>query len=260
MYDESQSLAEALEELLDPTFPPIRYQITPYGARYISDQSNPQQRRLNRAKSQDGGKFLLAQLDVSHYKPEEVSCKVEDGKVFVNGKHYSENQYGYEASEFHRCYSLPEGTDPTSLKSRISPDGILQLEAAKLQPKNLVLDPLVGYDETDDSKVLMKFNLGGYLPQEINVSVKGNELTVSAEHKMEEEGHFTHKQFKRRIALPDEVDVDSLSSKFSKDGVLSIQACKKSQQFLEEKKIEVQEEKEEPEGGSKEDPKEDSKE
>lgn len=236
-----------MEEIFDLTFPPIRYS-TPRYLSYPGNQPNTQQRQLQRSRSLDSNKLQIAQLDVSHYRPEEVSCKVENGKVLVSGKHYAENEYGYEASEFHRSYSLPEGVDPTSVKSRISQDGVLQVEASKQQSKPLTLDQAVGVDETDDTKMLLKFNLAGYKPEEINVRVKGNELVVAAEHKMEEEGHFTHKQFKRRILLPAEVDVNSLVSKFGKDGTLSIQADKKPPPAIEEKKIEVQQDSEMKEG------------
>lgn len=236
-YEESPSLADTLQEIFDVTFPPVRYRYP----RYPGNPSNAQQRQLLRSRSRDGTKLLIAQLDVNHYKPEEVSCKVENGKVLVSGKHYAENEYGYEASEFHRSYNLPEGTDPTSVKSRISQDGILQVEACKQQPKSLALDPTLGIDETDDSKMSLKFDLTGFKPEEINVRVKGSELMVSAEHKLEEEGHFTHRQFKRRISLPSEVDVNTLASKFGKDGVLTILADRKLPPAIEEKKIEIEE-------------------
>lgn len=228
-----------MDEMFDMTFPPSRYR-SPRYLSYQGNQSNSQQRQLQRSRSQDGNKLQIAQLDVTHYKPEEVSCKVENGKVLVSGKHYQENEYGYEASEFHRSYNLPEGVDPMSVKSRISQDGILQIEASKQQPKAITLDPALGVDETDDTKMSLKFNLAGYKPEEVNVRVKGNELMVAAEHKMEEEGHFTHRQFKRRISLPSEVDVNTLVSKFGKDGVLSIEADKKPPPSTEEKKIEIQ--------------------
>ncbi|XP_028409709.1 heat shock protein beta-1-like isoform X2 [Dendronephthya gigantea] len=237
-YDESPSFADTIDEMFDMTFPPVRYRNPRYMG-YQGNQSSTQQRQLQRSRSQDSNKLLIAQLDVSHYKPEEVSCKVENGKVLVSGKHYAENEYGYDASEFHRSYSLPEDTDPLSVKSRISQDGVLQIEAMK-KCKLLSRDPALGVDETDDTKLSLKFNLAGYKPEEVNVRVKGKELMVSAEHKMEEEGHFTHRQFRRRISLPTEVDVNSLISRFGKDGVLSIEANKKPPPALEEKKIEIQ--------------------
>ena len=232
-------MADTLDEMFDMTFPPVQYRHPRYSG-YQGNQSSSQQRQLQRSRSQDSNKLLIAQLDVSHYKPEEVSCKVENGQVLVSGKHYAENEYGYEASEFHRSYSLPEGTDPLSVKSRISQDGVLQIEASKQQPKPLALDPALGVDETDDTKLSLKFNLAGYKPEEVNVRVKGNELMVAAEHKVEEDGHFTHRQFKRRISLPTEVDVNTLVSKFGKDGVLSIHADKKLPPAIEEKKIEIE--------------------
>lgn len=233
VFDDNHSLSEAMDEMFDMTFPPTRYRSSRSEGQYR--QSIQQER----AKSYDNEKVLIAQLDVSHYKPEEVTCKVENGKVLVGGKHYSENEYGYDASEFHRSYSLPEGVDPHSVKSRISQDGMLQIEAFKEQPKPLPLEQVVGIDETDDTKISLKINLGGYKPEEVNVRVKGNELMVTAEQKSEEEGHITHREFKRKFSLPRSVDVGTLVSRFSKDGTLSIEAQKKEAPAVEEKHIEV---------------------
>ena len=243
-YDEPQTLSDVMDDMFDMTFPPIRYRVARYlppaGQRNDQGNQQQQQRQLQRSRSFDPSKIQVAQLDVSHYRPEEVSCKVEDGKVLVTGKHYSENEYGYEATEFHRSYTLPEGVDPHSVKSRISQDGVLQIEAAKEKPKPLAISEAEGIDETDDKKMSLKIDLSGFKPEEVNVRVKGNELMVSAEHKSQDEGHFTHRHFKRSFTLPEEVDTSTLGSRFSKDGVLSIQAEKKTIPAIEEKRIEVQ--------------------
>ena len=254
-YDEAESLSDAIDEMFDMTFPPVRYRSARYlpvmGASQgegMQQQQQQQQRQIQRSRFPASNKIQVARLDVSHYRPEEVSCKVEDGKVLVTGKHYSENEFGYEATEFHRSYSLPEGVDPRSVKSRISQDGVLQIEASKEQPKPLVLTSDEGVDETDDKKLALKIDLSGFKPEEVNVRVKGNELTVSAEHKSQDEGHYTHRHFKRSFSLPEEVDISTLSSKFTKDGMLNIQAEKKDVPAIEEKKIEVEEDDEMKEG------------
>lgn len=238
-YGPAQSLAEAMEEMFDITFPPSRYHYPRYLRLHEQPSQAIQQRqKLQRLRSEDSNKLVVAQLDVSHYTPEEVNCKVEDGKVVVTGKHYSENEYGYDSIEFHRSYKLPEDVDPLSVKSRISRDGILQIEVTKEQPK----PSFVGVDETDDKKVSLKINLGSYKPEEVNVRVKGNELMVTAEQKSEEEGHFSHRRYKKVFALPEEVETSTLVSRFSKDGTLSIEAEKKDVPAIEEKQIEVQQE------------------
>lgn len=224
-----------MDEMFDMTFPPVRYRFP----RYQNREAAQQRQQLQQARSQDNSKLQIARLDVSHYKPEEVTCKVENGKVLVSGKHYSENKYGYDATEFHRKYSLPEGVDLQSVKTRISQDGVLQIEVAKERPKAVSIEE-VGIDETDDKKMSLKINLGGYKPEEVNVRVKGNELLVTAEHQSEEEGHFTHRHFKRQFSLPRGVDASTLVSRFSKDGTLSIEAQKKAVPAIEEKHIEVQ--------------------
>lgn len=227
-----------MDEMFDMTFPPVRYRFP----RYLASQGQGkqvEQQRQQWARSQDDSKLQIARLDVSHYKPEEVTCKVENGKVLVSGKHYSENEYGYDATEFHRKYCLPEGVDPQSVKLRISRDGVLQIEAAKEQLKPVDIEEM-GIDETDDDKISLKINLGGYKPEEVNVRVKGNELLVTAEHLSEGEGHSTHRQFKRQFSLPKGVDASTLVSRFSKDGTLSIEAQKKEIPAIEEKHIDVQ--------------------
>ena len=183
---------------------------------------------------EDSDRVRLAKLDVSKYKPNEVECKVENGKVVVSGKQRVDTKHGYETSEFHRSYSLPENVDPESVKSRIK-HGVLQIEAVKQQPDEEAM-------EDEDKKLSLKINLGNYKPEEVNVKLQGNGLVVTAEHKTEEDGAHTYRHFKQYYTLPNEVDAGTLVSKFSQDGVLSIEAERKPMPAIQDKDIEVQRE------------------
>ena len=74
-------------------------------------------------------------FDVSKFKPEEINIRSEDGELVVEGKQKVENDEGYTYSTRHfvRTYSLPRNIDRESFKSRLSKDGILSIEAKKLQ-------------------------------------------------------------------------------------------------------------------------------
>ena len=70
-------------------------------------------------------KEFKVSLDVSHYGPDEILVTLEDGKLVVNGKHFSESEYGFESLQFHRRYPIPEGIKKADIKSTITDEGIL---------------------------------------------------------------------------------------------------------------------------------------
>lgn len=71
-------------------------------------------------------------LDVQQFKPSEVSVKVVDNAVVVEGKHEErEDQHGYISRHFVRKYVVPKEVDIEQLGSTLSSDGILTLKAPK---------------------------------------------------------------------------------------------------------------------------------
>ena len=97
------------------TFPPNRYSIVPE----IPAQVCPTP--LMAAKKT---KFRV-NLDVSHYAPNEVIVKIEEGFLMAEGKHFSESDFGFETCEFYRKYPLPDGLDSSDITYKINSDGIL---------------------------------------------------------------------------------------------------------------------------------------
>eukprot|EP00088_Acartia_fossae_P019323 TRINITY_DN21277_c0_g1_i1.p1 TRINITY_DN21277_c0_g1~~TRINITY_DN21277_c0_g1_i1.p1 ORF type:complete len:195 (+),score=41.35 TRINITY_DN21277_c0_g1_i1:28-585(+) len=80
-------------------------------------------------KSEAGEKELKLRFDVSQYSPEEIIVKTIDNKLLVQAKH-EENKDGRSIyREYNREFLLPQGTDPEQIKSSLSKDGILTVEA-----------------------------------------------------------------------------------------------------------------------------------
>lgn len=173
-------------------------------------------------------KTLITTLDVTNYKPDDISLRVENRKIYVDGKHHSEGKYGSETSEFHRVFSLPEGVEASSVSSRITHDGILHVEAYKTPPKNLDI-ALLGcssqdVSRTDDKKFAVTLNVSDFSPEEVQVKVKGNELSVHAVRETKEGGMSSTRQFHRHFLLPKDVDMAKLVSRIDKQGQLHIEA------------------------------------
>merc|ERR1711970_101153 len=83
--------------------------------------------------------------------------------------------------------------------------------------------------QTAEATVLLKVKEGGeyklalnmqqYSPEDITIKLNGNELAIEAA------GHG--EQFKQKHIIPDNINLDAMSSSFSSDGVLVIKAPKK---------------------------------
>lgn len=76
---------------------------------------------------------------------------------------------------------------------------------------------LLQYKEGSDYKLAL--NMQQYSPDDITIKLNGRTLTIEAA------GHG--EQFKQKHVIPDNIDLDAMSSSFSSDGVLVIKAPKK---------------------------------
>ncbi|XP_065683282.1 heat shock protein Hsp-16.48/Hsp-16.49-like [Hydra vulgaris] len=192
-----------LDDIMEITFPPLRYfPLFNVGTNAVSKKT-----------PKENG--FVVNLDVKHYKPEEVTLKVEE-RV----------ENGFESSEFHRKYTIPDDVDATALTSNISQGGVLHIEAPKKLPAS----------SGESTKETFKFSLDvqGFKPEEISIQVKGRDLIVHGETKTENSGEhgssYHHKQFTKHVALPDDVDPSELCSRYTKDSKLTIEAPRKQLQ------------------------------
>lgn len=81
---------------------------------------------------QDRDSFKVS-FDVSKFKPQEITVRSEDGELVVEGKQEVKSEEGYFTRYFVRAYSLPRNVDHDSFTSRLSKEGILSIEAKKIQ-------------------------------------------------------------------------------------------------------------------------------
>uniref|UniRef100_A0A8C7E376 Heat shock protein beta-1 n=1 Tax=Naja naja TaxID=35670 RepID=A0A8C7E376_NAJNA len=74
-------------------------------------------------------------LDVNHFAPEELMVKTKDGVVEITGKHEEkQDEHGFISRCFTRKYTLPPGIDASVVRSSLSPDGMLTVEAPLPKP------------------------------------------------------------------------------------------------------------------------------
>ncbi|KAM7375412.1 hypothetical protein PAMA_014494 [Pampus argenteus] len=113
-------------------FPYTASTISPYYRqslfRNLLDSSNS---GMSEVRS-DRDKFAVF-LDVKHFSPDELSVKVTDDYVEIQGKHGErQDDHGYISREFHRRYRLPSSVDQSSITCTLSADGMLTLIGPKV--------------------------------------------------------------------------------------------------------------------------------
>lgn len=103
----------------------------------------------------EGNKKLSLRFDCRGFKPEEISVKtIDDDNLQVHAKHESESPGSKVYREFTRTFKLPPEVPRDQLKSLLTQDGVLQIEAPVPQaveaPKE-VLIPIERMHSTDES-------------------------------------------------------------------------------------------------------------
>ncbi|XP_024876015.1 protein lethal(2)essential for life-like [Temnothorax curvispinosus] len=78
----------------------------------------------------------------------------------------------------------------------------------------------------DDFQVVL--DVQQFKPEEISVKIVDDHLVVEAKHEDRKDRHgWVSRQFVRRYPLPQDIDVDNMTSKLSSDGLLTLVAPKK---------------------------------
>lgn len=68
-------------------------------------------------------------IDVAHFKPEEISVKVENNSILVQAKHEEkQDEQGFISRQFTRRYDLPTNCKAEDVVSSLSSDGILSIK------------------------------------------------------------------------------------------------------------------------------------
>lgn len=95
--------------------------------------------------------------------------------------------------------------------------------------------------ESDKDKFQVTLDVQQFKPEEIDVKVVDKCVVVSAKHEEKQDEHgWISRQFTRKYMIPEQCDLEQVSSKLSSDGVLTIVAPRKEQPKIKgEKKIAV---------------------
>ena len=75
------------------------------------------------------GKVLKLRFDVTTYAPEEIVVKTIDNRLQVHAKHAEKADNRSVYREYNREFLLPSGTNPELIRSSLSKDGVLTVEA-----------------------------------------------------------------------------------------------------------------------------------
>lgn len=75
------------------------------------------------------GKVLKLKFDVTQYAPEEIVVKTVDNRLQVHAKHEEKGDNRSVYREYNREFLLPKGTNPELIRSSLSKDGVLTVEA-----------------------------------------------------------------------------------------------------------------------------------
>ncbi|KAK6046478.1 Hsp20/alpha crystallin family protein [Cooperia oncophora] len=76
-------------------------------------------------------KFAVS-IDVSKFKPENLKVNIEGRQLTIEGKEEVKDENGYSMRSFVRQWMLPENVDLDAVRSSLSDNGQLSIEAPKI--------------------------------------------------------------------------------------------------------------------------------
>lgn len=92
----------------------------------------------------------------------------------------------------------------------------------------------------------LKLDVREFDPSDLKVKMAGNTLTVSGKHENKADDHgFISREFHRELTIPEDVDLDTMTSSITEEGVLTIRADLKDAEKAVQKTIEIQKEQKE---------------
>jgi HSP20 family protein len=95
----------------------------------------------------------------------------------------------------------------------------------------VAVPPIEAWVDPNDKKYHLSIALAGVNPEEVKLNLQGNTLSVSGEHKSDNEKkdanylqrEFSYERFERLIDLPEAVDMQQITARYN-NGVLEIVA------------------------------------
>lgn len=183
-------------------------------------------------------------LDVTGYKPEDLSVKVVGRKLFIDGKQEFREGDDFSVREMRKTYDLPENASFEHMTSFLTAKGTLVVEFPLVTPPKerddhhhevqkyaeLVKDfnfdeffksafePKISDDaEKSGKKIDLSLDMTGFRPDQIQIHLKDHDLIVQAESSSSDKHHTARSFIYKAITLPPNVDVEHMRS-FLHDG------------------------------------------
>ncbi|XP_069700756.1 protein lethal(2)essential for life-like [Periplaneta americana] len=126
LFDQHFGRGMLCDELLNPSF------IATLRGGYYRPWRNQSSLQSGVSKVQNDNDGFKVNLDVQHFKPDELTMKMVDDFVVVEGKHEEqEDEHGFISRQFQRRYKLPSDVEPDTVTAQLSSDGVLTISAPK---------------------------------------------------------------------------------------------------------------------------------
>lgn len=183
-------------------------------------------------------------LDVTGYKPEDLSVKVVGRKLFIDGKQEFRDGEDFSVKEMRKTYDLPENASFEHMTSFLTAKGTLvvefplitevkervdhlkQLEKYGVNMKEFNFDeffkspfePKISDDtEKGGKKIDLSLDMTGFRPDQIQIHLKDRDLIVQGESSSSDKHHTTRSYIYKAVTLPPNIDVEHMRS-FLHDG------------------------------------------
>nr|UQK61706.1 small heat shock protein [Endomyzostoma scotia] len=78
---------------------------------------------------ENGQRKMKLNFDMGHFTPEEITVKTKDNNLIVQAKHEEKSDSGHVFREYNKMYQLPEGVKLDEMKSFLTQNGSLCVEA-----------------------------------------------------------------------------------------------------------------------------------
>ncbi|XP_020713899.1 heat shock protein 67B3 [Ceratitis capitata] len=97
-------------------------------------------------------------LDVGLFKPEDLTVKIVDDSLVIEGKHEErEDEHGHISRHFVRRYVLPKGYDEDSIVSTLSSDGALTVRVpSPTPPESEKKERIIAIQQVGPSEIFLK--------------------------------------------------------------------------------------------------------
>jgi HSP20 family molecular chaperone IbpA len=178
-------------------------------------------------------------LDVTGYRPEDLSVKVVGRKLFIDGKQEFREGEDFSVKEMRKTYDIPENASFEHMTSFLTAKGTLVVEfplitqqkerddhhhqlqqyGANVKEFNFdeffksAFEPKISDDvEKGGKKIDLSLDMHGFKPEQIQIHLKDHDLIVQAESATSDKQHTARSYIYKAITLPPNIDIEHMRS------------------------------------------------